>query len=74
MHANLEVLFQTVVPAAWRPRLGVEDHREGLSKVVHLQSGRAESSQDRSVVNNLCWNLEVRSAKQEIRVCGGTVD
>lgn len=72
MHPHLQVLFQTVIPTSRLPAVGVERYRDGLAKVVQLETGRSQGGHDGSVVNSLIRDLSGSSSENEIGVGGGS--
>lgn len=73
VQAHLPVLLDAVVERARPPRLGEEDERDRLAKVVQLQAGRAARVEDRRVVDHLRGHLERPRAQEEVRVRRGAV-
>lgn len=72
VHPDRQVLLETVIPALWRPRLGVERERERLAEIVHLQTCRAERGEDRGVVDDLGGDGQLTAPEQQVGVCRRT--
>ena len=68
VHAKLEVLLETVVPRVRGPGGGVERQRDGLAKVVHLQTGGSERSHNGGIVDRLRGDAASVGAEKEVGV------
>lgn len=71
MHAQLEILFQSIVPATRFPHVCVKHQTQRLSEIVQLQSSRSQGCHDGGIVNDLSFNPLGLSTDQEISVSSG---
>ncbi len=62
------ILAHTVVEAVWAPRVGEEDERDGLAKVVQLQAAGAHRVHDGRVVYDARRDAERTSAEEDVGV------
>ena len=69
VHPKVRILTHTIVEAVWTPRVGEEDERNGLAKVVQLQATRADRVHDGRVVYDACWDAKRAGTEEDIGVC-----
>lgn len=73
MQTDLHVLADFVVEGGWLPVLGEEDHADCLAEVVELEAGAADSGHDGGVGDDVCGDVELACAEDEVSVgcCAG---
>ena len=68
VHPEIRVFAHPVVEAVRPPRVGEEDERDGLAKVVQLQAARADRVHDGRVVYDPRRNAERTGAEEDVGV------
>ena len=68
VHPEVRILTDAIVEAVWPPSVGEEDERDGLAKVVQLQTARADRVHDGRVVYDTRRDAERTGAEEDIGV------
>jgi hypothetical protein len=68
VHPKVRILAHAVVEAVRPPRVGEEDERDCLAKVVQLQTACADRVHDGCIVYDARWNAESASAEEDVGV------